>query len=464
MGKHLPLSNKILFALFVATALFAFNNPAQAKVFNAKDFTLDNGLQVIVITNNRAPVVAHTVWYKVGAADEPQGLSGMAHYFEHLMFKGTEKIPPGEFSRIIKKLGGEHNAFTSQDYTAYYEVVATEHLEKMMEMEADRMVNLSVPKEHFDSEKKVVLEERRQRTDNNPENRFYEQMRNALYTNHPYGTPVIGWMEEIKSYEWEDVKQFYDTWYAPNNAIVVISGNVTVDEVKPMAERTYGLLKPKDLPKRIRPKIPPAFGETLMTLKHKSIGQPTLQQAFLAPNQHAYKHESLALTVLQEILSGGATTRLYKKLVVEEKKAISVGISYSNGMLDYGTIWVYGTPTKETSLAELEDLIHKEIKNVIENGVTKTEVKEAIQRLQDGAIYARDSLRGPAMTFGNVLTAGGSIDDIEDWSDNIGTITAKDVQDVAAKYINIETPWIRLPVTGHLLPPDEKKPEEEKKK
>ena len=446
--------------LLTAFIIFAPTHSAKAQVFNAETFTLDNGMQVVIVPNHRAPVVTHSLWYKVGAADEVSGSSGMAHYFEHLMFKGTKTIAPGDFARIIKKHGGNHNAFTNQDYTAYYQLITVQHLEKMMELEADRMANLSVPKEYFDSEKKVVLEERRQRSENDPSGLFTEQMRSALYVNHPYGTPIIGWMDEIKGYEWEDVKSFYDTWYAPNNAILVISGDVTAKTVRPIAERTYGMLKPKDIPERKRPKIPPAKGSTEMTLRHPTIHQPSFQQVFLAPTKSGNKKDALALQVLKEIMSGGATTRLYQKLVVEEKKAIAAGISYSGGARDYGSIWVTGRPVEGVGLRELKDLVHIEIKDVIDNGVTEVEVKEAIQRLQDSAIFARDSLKGPAMTFGYALTAGSTIDDIEYWPENIGKVTAADVQAVATKYLDQKNPWHRAPITGYLRP---KKSKENKK-
>jgi len=442
--------------LLLSLAIMVLSTPANATkttgVFNAETFTLDNGMEVVVIPNHRAPVVSHMVWYKVGAADEPQGLSGMAHYFEHLMFKGTEKLEPGEFSRIVKSLGGCDNAFTGQDYTAYFQTISKDHLGQMMEMEADRMANLNVPPEHFASEKNVVLEERRQRTENNPRNLFFEQLKSALYVNHPYGTPVIGWMDEIEKYEWEDVKVFYDAWYAPNNAILIISGDVTAEDVKPLAEKTYGKLKPKDLPERTRANAPPAHGETKMTLRHATIHQPSFTETYITPSARDDKKGDLALQVLKEILSGGPTTRLYKNLVIDQKKAISVSLSYQSGSLDYGSIWLSGRPTEDVSLEELQNLIHDEIRDVIKNGVTKDEVNDAIQRLQDSAIFARDSLQGPAMTFGYALAVGATVDDIENWPVNIGKITAQDVQDAATKYINPDQPWLRQPVTGFLLP------------
>jgi zinc protease len=449
--KKLTLS----LVLMVFTVTSASSN-IHAAVFNAESFMLDNGMKIVVVPNHRAPVVSHMVWYGVGAADEPQGFSGMAHYFEHLMFKGTKKLKPGEFSRIVKALGGRDNAFTGQDYTAYFQTIAVEHLERMMEMEADRMANLDVPPEHFASEKKVVLEERRQRTENDPRSLFFEQMKSALFVNHPYGTPIIGWMDEIEKYEWNDVKVFYDTWYAPNNATVIISGDTTAEEVKPIAMRTYGKLKPKDLPPRKRSNVPPSSGETEMILKHKNIHQPLYTEVFITPAATEDKKADLALQVLQEILSSGSTTRLYKNLVVEKKKAISASFSYRGDALDYGTIWLSSKPAKGVSLEELKALIHVEIKDIIENGVTDKEVSDAIQRLQDGAIFARDSLQGPAMTFGFALAIGKTIDDIENWPENIGRITPDDVQKAAATYLDPENPWHRESITGYLLPLDDK--------
>ncbi len=425
---------------------------AQAKVFNAESFKLENGLEVIIIPNNRAPVVTSMIWYKVGAADEPQGLSGMAHYFEHLMFKGTDKLAPGEFSRTVKKLGGNDNAFTGQDYTAYFQTIAVEHLDKMLAMEADRMVNLKVPKEHFISEKKVVLEERRQRTENDPKGLFGEQMRSALFVNHPYGTPTIGWMDEIKGYDWEDVKIFYDAWYAPNNAVIIISGDVTIKSVKPLVEKHFADIKPKELPKRVRPSVPKAIGQTKMILRHSSIHQPSFSKVFLAPSFQNAKKDALALQVLEQILSGGPTTRLYKALVVDNKKAISVGLSYNGTASDYGTLSLFGTPVENGDLDTLINDIHAEIKALQVNGVTAKELEDAKQQLIDSAIYARDSLSGPAMTIGQNIMTGSTLDDVENWPEAIQAVTADEVRNVAIKYLTLETPWVRPAITGYLYP------------
>ncbi|MEM6811060.1 MAG: pitrilysin family protein [Pseudomonadota bacterium] len=441
---------KNIFSLLII--LILFTSPAFAKIFDAKTFTLDNGLQVIVIENDRVPVVTHMIWYKVGAADEPKGQSGIAHYLEHLMFKGTETVAPGEFSRIVRELGGEDNAFTSQDYTAYFQNIASMHLEKMMTMEADRMMNLKVFEEDFQSEKNVVLEERRQRTENSPQALFIEQMRATLHGNHPYANPVIGWMDEIESYEWPDVKAFYNRWYAPNNAILVISGDVTVDEVKEIAMRTYGQIPAKELPPRNRPQTPAAIGQTDMVLYHERVKEPRYQSMQIAPNYKNNKEDAIALDVLMEVLDGGPTTRLYKNLVVDNKIATSVSIYYISSIIDHGTIQAAAIPTQGKTLEDVEAAIENEIQNIRENGITDEELASAIQRLQDSAIFARDSVSGPARIFGFALSTGSEIDDIENWPELVASVTAEDVQRVANEYLDPANPWVRPAVKGYLYP------------
>ncbi len=435
--------------LLMPTALWAAE---PEKTFNAQSFTLSNGMQVVVIPNHRAPVVTHMVWYKVGAADEQPGVSGMAHYLEHLLFKGTEKLAPGDYSRRVRVLGGNDNAFTGQDFTAFYASVSVDRLYDIMEMEADRMVNANPPPEHFASEKEVVLEERRQRTDNDPRARFAEQLQSLLYVNHPYQKPIIGWMDEIKRYEWPQVKEFYDRWYAPNNAILIVSGDMTAERLKPAAENTYGKIPPRDIPPRIRPSIPPAPSPALLTLSSAEIHQPVWQSLYPAPAYHHNKTDALALQVLEEIMSGGPATRLYQSLVVDQKKAVSINLSYNGTALDYGTIYFSGTPADNVSLPELQTLAEAEIKNVIENGITEAELTKAIERLQAEAAYARDSLAGPAMITGYALATGSTLDDIEYWPRDIARVTPDDVRRVAATYLNKDTPWIRPAVTGYLMP------------
>ncbi|MEM6780603.1 MAG: pitrilysin family protein [Pseudomonadota bacterium] len=441
-----------ILALLVLLTLPATVYAQNQKTFGAEGFILKNGMEVVVIPNHRAPIVTHMVWYKVGAADEPYGQSGMAHYFEHLMFKGTKKLQPGEFSTTVRKLGGNDNAFTSQDYTAYFQSIAVENLETVMKMEADRMLNLAPPPEHYKSEKNVVIEERRQRTENDPRGLFFEQLRNTLFVNHPYGTPTIGWMSEIETYEWEDVKSFYDTWYAPNNAILIVSGDITAEELQPMAERAYGRLPTKEVPERIRPIIPPIKADSLLTFQDSSIRQSALHKIYLAPSENQIPQHSHGLQVLNEVLSGGPTTRLYKSLVVDQKKATSVSLGYTANMLDYSSIYISATPAEGIPLNDLENLIETEIQKIIKEGVSAEEVEEAIKRLQDQAVFARDSVAGPAMIFGRILTTGGTIDDVEGWTENISLVSPTLVQEVARLYLNEAEPWVRAPVVGHMLP------------
>lgn len=446
------------YPILILLSILTIAYPASAQTFGAQEFTLENGMQVVVIPNHRAPVVTHMVWMKVGAADEKPGLSGMAHYLEHLLFKGTAKMAPGEFSKTVKTLGGNDNAFTSQDYTAFFESIAVENLPKVMEMEADRMMNINPPEEHFKSEKSVVLEERRQRTDNDPRALFGEQLNSALYINHPYGNPVIGWMNEIEDYEWADVKKFYDTWYAPNNAVLVVSGDITVEKLKPLAETYYGALPRKDVPERIRPLVPPAPGKTLLTLQDASIHQSFFHKMFIAPAESRNRADSLALQVLAEIMDGGASTRFYKSLVVEQKKATNVQFGYNSTALDYGSISVGGTPASGVSPEELGKLLDAEIAKVVAEGVTETEVKDAIQRLRDEAVFARDSVSGPAMIFGSAIATGSSVADIESWPDDIAKVTVERVNLAAKTYLDESKPWVRPPVTGYLLPAEKPAP------
>lgn len=423
------------------------------KVFNAESFTLDNGMQVVVIPNHRVPVITHMVWYKVGAADDPVGKTGIAHFLEHLMFKGTADMAPGEFSKIIRGLGGNDNAFTSQDYTAYFQSIAADHLEKVMTMEASRMRGLQPPLPEVESERQVIIEERRQRIENDPRSALGEQMRYALYPNHPYGNPNIGWHDEMANLSWDDAKGVYDTWYAPNNAILVISGDVTAAQVKPLAEKIYGVLKPETVPPRNRRNIPPLPGDFHVVMHHPTFRQPLWMRYMRAPSYHQNKDESLALQVLQDIMDGGAATRLYKHLVVEQKIATSVDMGYYADAWDDSSITLAAIPADGHTVDEVEKAVADELRAVIRDGVTADELREAKIRMKDAADYARDSVTGPAMVIGTALATGGTLDEVEYWPYDIDAVTAQQVQDVAAQYMNPDDTHGRPPVTGLALPP-----------
>lgn len=432
--------------------------PAKAKIFNAQTYTLGNGLQVVVIPNHRAPVVTHMIWYKVGAADESPGQSGIAHFLEHLMFKGSPGFGPGEFSKKIRALGGEDNAFTGDDYTVYHQSVSADNLETVMTMEAGRMRGLNPPPEHFLSERKVIVEERNQRIDNDPQARFSEQLDTLLYVNHPYAKPVIGWKSEMESLSWEDTKSFYDRWYGPNNAILIVSGDVTGPDVFKLAQKIYGPIPKSDVPHRTRPATPPLDGEPQLTMEDPTLREPTVEKIFRVPSARQNKQESLALQVLQEIMGGGPSARLYKSLVAEQKKATNAGLTYQGDVWDESELSVYATPQAGIDLKDLKNALDDQLRLVIRNGVSQTELDDAIRRLRTQVVYARDSLTGPAMVFGYALATGSSLDDVEYWDYDITQVTAAQIQEVAKKYLDPDHPAGRAPVTGYLLPAPKPEP------
>ncbi len=455
------LASCLLLSLLSGTAL-ASSAPAarpevqsrtEDKTLNAESFTLANGMEVVVIPNHRAPVVTHMVWYKVGAADEPQGdgVSGVAHFLEHLMFKGSAAVAPGEFSRIIRGLGGEDNAFTSWDFTAYYQSIAREHLSKVMAFEADRMVNLRPPAAQVTSELQVVIEERRQRTDNDPRNLFSEQMRAVLYNTSPYGIPIIGWKDEMPKMIWPQMEAYYRTWYAPNNAILVVSGDVTAEELRPLAEKYYGVLKYRDVPEHIRADIPDLPAPTTMTMRHEDVREPVFIRAWRAPSYLQNRRDSLALNVLENLISSSSSTRLYQDLVVEQKVATSVDLSYDGDNRGSGSLWLSAVPAPGVSLEKLEQALETEFSTLIGNGFTADEIETAKTRLIDSVIYARDSVAGPAMIVGQAMAAGAQLEDIESWPQQIRSVRADSVQAVLTKYLSPAAP-AHQPVTGYLLP------------
>lgn len=420
--------------------------------FGAKSFTLINGMRVVVIPNHRIPAISHSVWYLVGGADEAAGKSGLAHFLEHLMFKGTEKIPPGEFATRIKETGGNNNAFTSSDYTAYYQNVTREYLPMVMEMEADRMRGLTFIEDEVLSEKQVVIEERKERVDNNPRAALYEQMMAVLFPNHPYGLPVIGWAHELEEMGREDAIKFYNKWYAPNNAILIVSGDVTAEELKNLAENTYGTIPARNVPARDWPRVPALPGRPAVTMHHPSVQQPVMQRMYRVPSLPQDRRKALAFQVLEEIMSGGASTRLYRALVVEQKIATAINLSYHADTISDTTLTIGALPSEGTTMDALNDAINAQLRLLIKDGVDESELKEAIQRLQDKAIYARDSISGPAMIFGHRLASGGTLEDVEFWPEQIEKITAQNVRDVAAQYLDPDRTAEQPFVTGYLLP------------
>ena len=433
-------------ALMLALIQQTYSAQAQNRV---QTFTLPNGLVGVVVPDNRAPVVTHMVWYRIGAADEQRGKSGIAHFLEHLMFKATETIPSGEFSKIVSRLGGQDNAFTGNDATAYFQRIAKDRLPQVMAMEADRMVNLKLGEKEVLTERDVILEERRSRVENSPAAILDEQMSAALYRNHPYGIPVIGWEHEIAGLTRQDALDFYKAYYAPNTAILVVAGDVTVEQVKALAEQTFGKLEPSAAIKpRVRVKEPPLRTPLRVELKDPRAGKPTIQRQYMAPSYNtAAPGEAEALDIMMKIVGGGATSRLYKKLVVDNHIASSAGGYYGGSGLDTTKIAVFAVPGDGVALDKVEAAIDEVLAEVKANGVTTAELDRAKSGYIAEYVYESDNQSTLARRYGWGLVVGRTIADIDAWPERIAKVTAADVQKVAKTYLDV-----RRSVTGTLLP------------
>jgi zinc protease len=439
----------LLTTLMMALPMLALHSHAHATT-RASEFKLDNGMQVVVIPDHRAPVITHMVWYRVGAADEQRGTSGIAHFLEHVMFKSTENIPVGEFSKIVGRLGGQDNAFTGHDATAYFQRVSKDRLPKMMEMEADRMVNLRLDEKEVLTERDVILEERRSRVENNPSALLNEQMNAALYLNHPYGVPIIGWYHEIAKLSREDALAYYKRYYAPNNAILVVSGDVTADEVKAMAEAVYGKIpaNPDVAAKRVRPSDPPQIVPRRLELKDPRAGNYSLHRDYLTPSYStAEPGEAEALDLLMKIVGSGSTSRLYKRLVVETKLASNVGGDYSGSGLDSGTISLYAIAADGVPLEKAEAAIDDVLNDIVKNGVTAAELVRAKSSYLADYVYESDNQATLARRYGWALAVGRTVADVENWPARISNVTLDDIKNVAAQYLDV-----RRSVTGYLVP------------
>jgi zinc protease len=435
------------FAAVATAAALVFPGPAESGP-RISHFVLANGLEVVVIPDHRAPVVTHMLWYRVGAADETPGKSGLAHFLEHLMFKGTAKNPSGRFSQIVATIGGQENAFTAADYTGYYQRVPRDKLKSMMEFEADRMTGLVLTDDVVRPELQVVLEEQNMRVANNPGARLGEQMDAALFLNHPYGRPIIGWRHEIEKLDREDALAFYRRFYAPNNAVLVIAGDVTAEEVKRLAEETYGkVARVPDVKPRARPQEPTQEAPRTVTLADPRVSQPSVSRYYLAPSATtARPGESEALEVLSHILGRGASSRLYDTLVVRKGIAVSAGASYDGSALDTTRLSVYGTPKPGTSLPQIEAAIDAVLAEVIDKGVTTEELERSKNRMIADAVYAQDNHRTLAQWYGAALMSGWTVDKVTTWPDRIRAVTADEVRDAARRWLDK-----RRSVTGYLV-------------
>ena len=416
-----------LFSLAII-AVTIFVRPVFAQEISS--FSLDNGMDVLVIEDHRAPVVVQMVWYRAGAADEPAGVSGIAHFLEHLLFKATDDLKAGELSNTVAANGGSDNAFTSQDYTAYYQRIAADRLELVMKMEADRMRDLRLTVDDIATERDVILEERNSRTENNPDALFREQRAAAQYMNHPYGIPIIGWKHEMQQLSLQDAMAFYKRFYAPNNATLIVAGDVSPDEVLALAKKHYGPLAPTaNLPKRKRPTEPPQRSERRMTFVDDRIAQPYVIRGYLAPERNAGdQKQAAALTMLAQLLGGSSQTSfLGRKLQFESKKAIYTSAYYDGMSLDKTTFDLVIVPSVGISLAEGEKLLDETIGQFIKEGVDEDQFARMKMQIRAGQIYEQDDVQALANEYGSALTQGLTVQDVKDWPQILQDVSKQDV-------------------------------------
>ncbi len=426
--------------------------PDAARAAEVTDFTLDNGMQVVVLEDHRAPVVVHMVYYRAGAADEPPGKSGIAHFLEHLLFKGTDDMAPGELSQTVARNGGSDNAFTSRDHTGYFQRVAADRLELMMRMESDRMRDLRLSEDDIATERDVIIEERNQRVENDPGAIFGEQRTAAQYMNHPYGIPIIGWQHEMVALGLQDALDFYKTYYAPNNAILIVAGDVQPDEVRALAETYYGPLEPTPgLGLRERPQEPPQLTERRLTYEDPRVAQPYVIRSYLAPERDSgAQEEAAALVLLAEILGGNnITSVLARKLQFQTQTALYTAAFYDDMSYDDSTFGLAIVPVPGVSLEEAEAALDGAVAEFLEEGIDDAQFERVKFQLRAAQIYAEDSVSSLARLYGSGLTAGLTVEDIEAWPEVLQAVTQEDVLAAAARVFDR-----RRAVTGFMKVPD----------
>ena len=411
-------------------------------------FTLENGMDVVVVEDHRAPAVQHMVWYRAGSADEPKGSSGVAHFLEHLLFKATDKMEAGEFSATVAANGGRDNAFTSYDYTAYFQRVAADRLELMMQMESDRMKNIRLTPENIRTERDVIIEERNQRTENNPGALLGEQTSAAQYLNHRYGTPIIGWMHEMEELDLDDALSFYGTYYSPNNAVLVVSGDVEPGEVRALAETYYGVIPANpELPARLRTQEPPQTAERRLTFRDPRVAQPYLSRSYLAPERDpGEQKKAAALTIFAEVLGGGTTSFFTEKLQFDTQVATYTGAYYSGAALDDTTFDLVVVPAAGVSLQQAEDAMDQALADFMETGVDAEQLERIKLQIRADQIYARDNADRVAQRYGQALSIGLSVADVQSWPDVLEAVTADDIMTAAREVLDRRTS-----VTGWLM-------------
>ena len=433
---------KIVGILFIL--LLCFESKSNIN-FNAKSTTLENGLRLIVVENPRAPVVAQMMWYNFGSNIEQRGKSGLAHFMEHLMFKGTKKFPNSYYSDYLSKIGGSENAFTSYDYTAYYQIFPSQHLEKIIELEADRMNNLTLTKKNVEIEKKVILEERFQRIESDPSAQLDESMRTVLFPNDYYGRPIIGWKHEIENLSYDDVIDFYKENYNPNNAILILSGDIKFKNAKKLVNKYYKSIKSSQKIKLNKLNNPDLKTSTNVELSNENVKQQIWKRIYRTKSYNDSMTQSIALDLGMKILAGGTSSLLYEEFVNKKKIFSMVGGFFQGLTKGNGYIYFYAIPNKKLEQSEISDLLDKFIVQAIDEGISEEKLTLEKKKYYFDSIYGMDGILKPAEIIGEALTIGLSLDDIENWNDKLDEINLEMVKQELKEFSKI-----RNFVTGNL--------------
>jgi|TARA_B100000287_G_scaffold216992_1_gene204717 zinc protease len=414
--------------VFLILFLFLSSKTTSQENFEPDEINLKNGMRVIFIQNKRAPVIAQMIWYNFGSGVEEKGKSGLAHFMEHLMFKGTRKFKDSYFSDYISRIGGSENAFTSYDYTAYYQVYPKAELKKMLQMEADRMTNLTLTKENIEVEKKVILEERFQRIESDPSAKLDESMRSILFPNHYYGRPIIGWKHEIEKLNYNDVLNFYKKNYTPKNAILVLSGDIDIENAKKYSKKYFGKIKNKKYEEIEELTDPDLSTNVFVTMKHSTVKQPVWKKFYRTFSYKNDLRKSLALDIGLKILAGGSSSLLYQELVSEKKMFSVVGGYYQGLTRGQGSIYLYAIPKTGINLQNVDKIIMDEVKEIISKKLTTKRFEVEKKKYFFDMIYERDGVLNPAQFYGEALTIGLTLDDIKFFNNKVKSITIDDVK------------------------------------
>ncbi len=404
------------------------------KNFEPHEFELNNGLKVIVLENKRAPVIAQMLWYDFGSGVEEKGKSGLAHFMEHLMFKGTRKFPENTYSNFISRIGGTENAFTSYDYTAYYQVFPKSQIKKIMEMEADRMTNLTLTKKNVEIEKKVILEERFQRIESDPSSQLDESMKSILFPNHYYGRPIIGWKHEIEQLSYKDVIKFYKENYIPNNATLILSGDIDLPTAKVYAKRFFGRIKKGDKNKQIQTINPDFKSSVFVELFHPTVKQQIWKKLYRVNSYKSSIKKGIALDIGLKILASGSSSLLYEKLVNEEKKFSAIGGYFQGLAKGSGFVYFYAIPTNNIGLKKIDETINVEISRILKKGIDIKRFEIEKKKYLFDSIYEMDGILNPAQIIGESIHSGLKVNELIRWNEILEDISIQDIEKELNKF------------------------------